>query len=194
MGINGSYFSNGLLNAMLAHSLRWCKTIPKINELLEPYNGGEMFLDRARAEIEADLQEGPAKIPTVQALLLLSAQECGRGKRTQAWLHSGMAFRLIEDMGICIDGRKYAGAVQFTDEDIEIRNRLFWSCYFWDKMISLYFGRPPTIQNSTVSPPQVMRKWMVFMLCDISHATTVLGLVTLQSLTQSPAPGVFNSG
>lgn len=159
MGINGPYFSHGLLNAMLSHSVRWCKSIPKIKELLEPYDGGEVFLQRAMNEILVDLRNGPAKIPTVQALLLISAQECGRGRRSQAWLHSGMAFRLIEDMGICIDGRKYAGSVQFTDEDIEIRNRLFWSCYFWDKMISLYFGRPPTMQNSTVSPPQVMCKW-----------------------------------
>ena len=42
-----------------------------------------------------------------------------------------MAFRLIDDMGICVDGKRYAGAGRFSAEDIEIRNRLFWSCYFW---------------------------------------------------------------
>ncbi|WEW54692.1 hypothetical protein PRK78_000114 [Emydomyces testavorans] len=67
-----------------------------------------------------------------------------------------MAFRLVEDLGITIDSRKYSGSVQFSDEDVEIRNRLFWSCYFWDKLVSLYFGRSPIIQDTPVSPPQIL--------------------------------------
>jgi hypothetical protein len=30
-----------------------------------------------------------------------------------------------------------------TLEDIEIRKRLFWSCYTYDKVISLFLGRMP---------------------------------------------------
>ncbi|KAH9217762.1 fungal-specific transcription factor domain-containing protein [Leptodontidium sp. 2 PMI_412] len=156
MEVLGSYYSHTLLNAMLSHSVRWCKNDAKIRELLEPYDNGQLFSRQARTLLFDELRQGHSKIPTVQTLLLLSAQECSAGNRTQAWLYSGMAFRLIEDMGICIDGQRYAGAVQLSDEDIEIRHRLFWSCYFWDKMISLYLGRSPTLQHSTVSPPQIM--------------------------------------
>jgi hypothetical protein len=67
-----------------------------------------------------------------------------------------MAFRLIEDMGICIDGQKIAGAARLEDEDVEIRQRLFWSCYFWDKMISLYLGRSPTLQHSGFNPLEII--------------------------------------
>ena len=80
-----------------------------------------------------------------------------------------MAFRLIEDLGICIDGQKYAGLVQLYDEDIEIRRRLFWSCYFWDKMISLYLGRSPTLQHSSVSPPQIMCQYLSAVVLFIAY-------------------------
>ena len=127
-----------------------------MDKLLAPYDGGAVFSRDAVRYLFEDVQQGSSKIPTVQALLLLSAQECGRGNRTQAWLYSGMAFRLIDDMGICVDGKRYADASHFSAEEIEIRNRLFWSCYFWDKLISLYFGRSPVIQNSEISPPRVL--------------------------------------
>jgi hypothetical protein len=102
------------------------------------------------------LSNGPGTIPTAQALLLFSAQNCGKGNLTQAWLYSGMAFRLIEHQGIVMDGRRYGGNVHLSAEDIEIRNRLFWSAYVWDKFISLYLGRVPTLQSSSASPPHVL--------------------------------------
>lgn len=156
MEVLGPYYSHTLMNTMLSHSVRWCKRNPEIHEQLKPYDDGELFSRQARTLLFEELKSGHAKVPTVQTLLLLSAQECSKGNRTQAWLYSGMAFRLIEDMGIFIDGQKYAGSVMLSDEDIEIRNRLFWSCYFWDKMICLYLGRSPTLQHSNVSPPQMM--------------------------------------
>ncbi|EAW07229.1 putative C6 transcription factor [Aspergillus clavatus NRRL 1] len=156
MKIDGPYYSEALLNAILSHSVRWCKAEPKIGPILESYDGGALFSHRAVSGLYDSLKVGYAGIPTIQTLLLLSAQECGRGNRTQAWLYSGMAFRLLDDLGISIDSRKYPDSVQLSDEDIEIRNRLFWSCFFWDKMVSLYFGRSPTMQNSRVSPPRTL--------------------------------------
>lgn len=94
---HGFYYSDTLLNAVLSHSVRWCKADPEISLQLEPYEGGAYFAKRARNDVMLAVQSGPATIPTIQTLLLLSAQECGRGSLTQAWLYSGMAFRLIED-------------------------------------------------------------------------------------------------
>ena len=156
MKINGPYYSDVLLNAVLSHSVRWCKAEPQVGPLLDAYEGGALFYKRAVSGLFESLKAGYAAIPTIQTLLLLSAQECGRGNRTQAWLYSGMAFRLLDDLGISIDSRKYPGAAQLNDEDIEIRNRLFWSCYLWDKIVSLYFGRPPAMQHSRVSPPRMI--------------------------------------
>lgn len=149
---NGPYCSVLPLNAVLAHSMRWAKADVRMVQLLEPFEGGAYFGRQARASLMDALQTGAPSIPTVQALLLLSAQECGQGNLTQAWLYSGMAFRLLVDLGIVFDGRRYAKTVQLSVEDIEIRSRLFWSCYFWDKLISLYLGRLPVLQETSVSP------------------------------------------
>jgi hypothetical protein len=127
--------------------------------LLAPFDDGRSFSKDAVRYLFEHIQHGHNKVPTVQALLLLSAQECGRGNRTQAWLYSGMAFRLIDDMGICVDDQKFTKPGQLSAEEIEIRNRLFWSCYLWDKIISLYFGRSPVIQNSEISPPKVLSRY-----------------------------------
>lgn len=154
----GPYYSHTLLNSILSQSVRWCRNDAQVKHLLQPYDNGEFFFRQVMETLPDEIREGHGKIPTVQTLLLTSARECSYGNRTQAWLYSGMAFRLIEDMGICIDGQKYAGSAHFSEEDVEIRNRLFWSCYLWDKIISLYLGRSPTVQNSQVSPPQILRK------------------------------------
>jgi Fungal specific transcription factor domain len=156
MKTEGPYYSPVLMNAMMSHSIRWCKANPTISPLLEPFDGGRQFFDSAVTAIFDDLRQGHSKITTIQTLLLLSAQECGRGNRTQAWLYCGMAIRLVEDMGLGIDGRRYAGSAQLTDEDIEIRNRLYWSTFLWEKILCLYFGRAPVLHNSSVSPPKVI--------------------------------------
>ncbi|KAL4934516.1 putative C6 transcription factor [Aspergillus undulatus] len=156
MKLNGPYYSDALLHAVLSHSVRWCKTEPSIASILDSYEGGAVFWHRAVTGLHDSLKEGHVDIPTIQTLLLLSARECGQGNRAQAWLYSGMAFRMLDDLGITIDSRKYSNSAQLNDEDIEIRNRLFWSCYFWDKMMSLYFGRSPTLQSSQGCPPRTI--------------------------------------
>ncbi|KAI5467521.1 fungal-specific transcription factor domain-containing protein [Mariannaea sp. PMI_226] len=153
----GPYYSHTLLNAVLSHSIRWGKSDPSTKQLLDQsYDGGAVFAKHARSMLFDELSRGVSSIPTVQTLLLLSAQECGHGNTTQAWVYSGLAFRLIDHLGICVDGQRYPGSVHFSDEEVEIRHRLFWSCYFWDKMISLYLGRSPSLQHSLVSPPQII--------------------------------------
>lgn len=161
----GPYYSHTLMNAVISHSIRWGKSDTATSEMLEEsYESGVIFGRHARKMLFDELSSGICTIPTVQTLLLLSAQECSSGNSAQAWVYTGIAFRLIDHLGICVDSQRYAGSVELSDEDVEIRNRLFWSCYFWDKMISVYLGRSPTLQHSTVSPPQTMRKSEVEML------------------------------
>ena len=153
---SGTYYSEGLFNTILAHSVRWAKKDQRMSELLKPYDGGAHFYRQAVAAIFDDVKQGPGKIPQVQSLLLLSAQSIGKGHRTQAWLYTGMAIRIIEDMGLNIDSRSYATTANLSDEDIEIRSRLFWSCYAWEKMLCLYLGRQPVFLATHASPPQLL--------------------------------------
>ncbi|KIW16296.1 hypothetical protein PV08_06347 [Exophiala spinifera] len=153
---NGPYYSAGLLSTIFAHSVRWARADPDLSVLLEPYDGGAQFYRQAIAAVFDSVRQGPGKIPEVQALLLLSAQAIGKGHKTQAWLYMGMAMRLMEDMGLNIDSSSYAATAGLSDEDIEIRTRLFWSCYCWEKLLCLYLGRQPVILATHASSPQLL--------------------------------------
>lgn len=152
------------MNAVISHSVRWGRHDPDVREKLREYENGLVFGRQARSLIFEELSRGACNIPTVQSLLLLSAAECSAGNSTQAWVYSGTAFRLIDHLGICIDVERYASSAQLSDEDIEIRHRLYWSSYFWDKIISLYLGRSPYLQHTTVSPPRIMCKCIAFLM------------------------------
>ncbi|KAK8070207.1 C6 transcription factor [Apiospora phragmitis] len=143
-------------DAIMSHSTRWAKRDPVIREQLGPYEQGALFRRQARSFLFEELNRGVCTIPMIQTLLLLSAQECSSGNATQAWVYSGIAFRLVDHLGIFIDGQRYSADVHLSEEEVEIRHRLFWSCYFWDKIISLYLGRRPTLTHVSVSPPGFM--------------------------------------
>lgn len=117
-----------------------------------------MFGKHARTSLFQELSDGICTIPTIQTLVFLSAQECSLGNTVQAWTYSGIAFRLIDHMGICVDGQRFPGSVPLSDEELEIRRRIYWGCYFWDKLISLYLGRSPSLQLTDFSPSHVMCK------------------------------------
>ncbi|KAH6662500.1 putative Zn(II)2Cys6 transcription factor [Halenospora varia] len=135
------YFSETLLKVLLAHSTRFrsqtLRSGDPTSELMKNLTQ-QAHLSLAMSSTKS------SSIPTVQALLQQSAREIAYGNSSQAWLYSGMAFRIAIDLGIHLPSEKLRGYVKtFTDEDIEIRKRLFWSCYTWDKAISLYLGRMP---------------------------------------------------
>ncbi|KAI0466777.1 fungal-specific transcription factor domain-containing protein [Xylaria cf. heliscus] len=130
MATLGRYYSEFLLIVICAHAAK--------------YQQGEstaLLLARARSLLGTAIQQ-PSSIPTVQALLQMSAHDFAQGNLSQAWIYSGIAFRMANDLGLqhCGPDIKFLNCV-----DLEIRRRLFWSCYFWDKATSLYAGRLPTI-------------------------------------------------
>ena len=103
-----------------------------------------MLISKARLLLGTEIHR-PSSIPTAQALLQLSARDLAYGSISQAWLYSGMAFRMVSDLGLHHSTAKIATLGNLSTEDLEIRRRLFWSSYFWDKAISLYLGRMPVL-------------------------------------------------
>lgn len=133
MTTGGLYYSPFLLTVLCAHAARF-----------QEGPMGEMLITRARLMMGSEIQK-PSSIPTVQALLQLSARELAYGSTSQAWLYSGMAFRMVSDLGLHHNSGRILHLGYLTPEELEIRKRLFWSCYFWDKAISLYLGRSPVL-------------------------------------------------
>ncbi|KAF4415858.1 pathway-specific regulatory [Fusarium acutatum] len=70
-----------------------------------------------------------------------TAREIGRGSVSQAWLYGGMAFRVAIDIGLFSPSSgKFEDIVW-----MQLGRHLAWSCFFWDKTLSLYLGRTPSL-------------------------------------------------
>ncbi|KAK7192588.1 fungal specific transcription factor [Paraphaeosphaeria sporulosa] len=124
MATSGRYYSEFLLTVMCAHAARY-----------EEGNYANILLSRVRHLLGTAIQQ-PSSIPTVQALLQLSARELAHGSMSQAWNYSGIAFRMASDLGLEYIGPNVRG---LGPVDLEIRKRLFW------RATSLYAGRLPAI-------------------------------------------------
>nr|XP_036581270.1 C6 transcription factor [Colletotrichum truncatum]KAF6789538.1 C6 transcription factor [Colletotrichum truncatum] len=121
MTTGGRYYSEVLFLVLCAHASKY-----------QDIHHAELLFSRVRLLLGDAIQK-PSSIPTIQALLQLSARELAQGSISQAWLYSGMAFRMSADLGLQHNGPDIAGLKGLSPVDLEIRRRLFWSCYFWDK-------------------------------------------------------------
>ena len=141
MSTGGPYYSKLLLLTICAHSSRFVH--PQL---------GEILAGRVRGLLSEEIHK-PSSIPTTQALLQLSARELAAGRISQAWNYSGIAFRMAADLGL-------QHALSRTAEESEVRRRLYWGCYCWDKTISLYLGRRPAMTD-VVEPPQLRKCFQI---------------------------------
>jgi hypothetical protein len=149
MVIGGPSYSPLLLTVLCAHSARF-----------DSRETSEMLVSRARLLLGAEIHR-PSSISTAQALLQLSARDLAYGSISQAWLYSGMAFRMVSDLGLHHSTARIATLGCLGAEDLEIRRRLFWSCYLWDKAISLYLGRTPVMPDLPSNRSLELSKWLL---------------------------------
>ncbi|KAL6246665.1 hypothetical protein RBB50_005972 [Rhinocladiella similis] len=160
------YFSETLLKVIHAHCARFLNHDvyqDQYHDVMSRQNsiGGSMtaanfmqrMTDEARFGLGMDILKKPT-IATIQALLQQSAREVMFGNASQSWTFAGIAFRMALDMGIHLPSDRLQSFVKsLTAEDIEVRKRLFWSCYTWDKILSLYLGRMPGFTPNTEEVP-----------------------------------------
>lgn len=150
------YFSETLLKVMTSHCARFLNHDVyrhHFNTTCTPLEFMQSTTHEARISLAMETLSS-SSIPTIQALLQQSAREIVFGRSSQGWLYGGMAFRMAFDMGIHLPSDKLQTFVKsLSNEDIEIRKRLFWSCYTWDKVLSLYLGRMPAFTPLTDEVP-----------------------------------------
>lgn len=142
---SGPYVTPFLLCAVLAQAARY-STRSDATDI------GRGFAAKALQLLSSDIEKG-SSIPTIQALLVFSARECACGRVSQGWLYSGMAFRMMRDLGIDVSPKKLGHLTkQFSEEDLAIRQQVFWSCYTWDKTMSVCLGRTAVLHCSVELP------------------------------------------
>lgn len=150
------YYSETLLKVVTSHCARFLNHDiyqQHFNTRYTPTEFMHQTTHDARVSLAMETMNS-SSISTIQALLQQSAREIVFGRASQAWMYGGMAFRMAFDMGIHLPSDKLQNFVKsLSNEDIEIRKRLFWSCYTWDKVLSLYLGRMPAFTPLTDEVP-----------------------------------------
>ena len=93
MVLGGPAFSECLLMVLYACASRMIDGLTEEQKIAQ----GDLFVKLAKAYLIKEM-DGPTKITTIQALLLLSGRECALGEVSQGWNHAGFAFRMIQDV------------------------------------------------------------------------------------------------
>ncbi|KAJ8613448.1 hypothetical protein MRB53_036933 [Persea americana] len=112
----------------------------------------DALMSRARTLLGFEMQK-PSSIATIQGLLQFSAHEMVAGAVSQAWLYSGMAFRMMTDLGLHQMNEQDDAFANLSLEELEIRKRLFWSCFLWDKFVS---SKAPGLALICMQSPELM--------------------------------------
>ncbi|KAL1869681.1 hypothetical protein VTK73DRAFT_3055 [Phialemonium thermophilum] len=154
MACGGPYFSRLLLNAIFFGASKFSNRLEVRRDPNDVRTAGWLFRERVRELLVASLDR--SDITTIQALLVMTSSLFALGdERSAAWLYAGTAFRMIIDLGLHVDAERMSNFRHLTDEDLEIRRRVFWGAFVVDKIQSLYQGRPVSLQEMDHSVPLV---------------------------------------
>ncbi|CAH0020162.1 unnamed protein product [Clonostachys rhizophaga] len=121
-------------------------------------NGNE-FLSRAKELLLQELSASKPSIPTIQGLLILGGRQSAMGNSSEGWLYTGMAIRMMEDIGLHLDITSLAKIERWTAAEKETRKRLYNSAYIWDKTLSLALGRSPSLTRAPYATDEILDKF-----------------------------------
>lgn len=125
MACNGPYFSKLLLNAIYFGAAKFSPRLEVRKDPNDVRTAGWRYRERVRELLGGALDR--SDITTIQALLVMTNSLFALGdERSAAWLYSGLAFRMLIDLGMHVD---LTSTRRFSDEDLEIRRRVFWGAF-----------------------------------------------------------------
>lgn len=128
MACKGPYFSKLLLNAIYFAASKFSPRHEIRRDKDDVRTSGWRFRERVQSLLGSALDR--SDITTIQALLVMANTLFALGdERSAAWLHSGLAFRMIIDLGMHVDAPDLGSSRKFSDEDMEIRRRVFWAAF-----------------------------------------------------------------
>ncbi|OJJ54514.1 hypothetical protein ASPSYDRAFT_61116 [Aspergillus sydowii CBS 593.65] len=155
------------VNKLLLNAIYFSGTLysdrPSLRADLSDQNSLGAYFYRRFRQLLADEICSPS-IPTAVALLLTSATLVSKGQSSAGWNLSGVAYRMIIDMGCHLMlGPDYqtnltAGHSQLLRGDLEqeVRRRLYWGAFVTDATQSLYLGRPCMFATAEARVPLLL--------------------------------------
>lgn len=173
MATNGPYFSKLLLNAIYFGASKFSNRPEVRRDADDVRTAGWIFRMRVKELLGSALDR--SEITTIQALLVMTSSLFALGdERSAGWLYAGTAFRMIIDLGMHVDATMLINMRQLSDEDLEIRRRVFWGAFVVDKVQSLYQGRPASLQDfdtnvslSFLDHYEELEHWQPFAYSDV---------------------------
>lgn len=128
MACTGPYFSKLLLNAIYFGASKFSPRPEVRRDPDDARTAGWQFRKRVRQLLGEALDR--SEITTIQALLVMTNSLFAIGdERSAAWTYAGIAFRMIVDLGLHVDTLDLASSSNISDEDFEIRRRVFWAAF-----------------------------------------------------------------
>ncbi|KAI9493991.1 fungal-specific transcription factor domain-containing protein [Zychaea mexicana] len=112
-----------------------------------PDTAGDIFFERARLLLDNEWEN--FTVSTVQSLILLSSHQTGAMKTVRGWLYSGLAFRMLQNLGLNRNCDKW----KMSDIEKENRKRSFFCCFVVDRLACAMFGRTPIIDERDYDTP-----------------------------------------
>ncbi|KAE9401616.1 hypothetical protein BT96DRAFT_599531 [Gymnopus androsaceus JB14] len=144
---DSKYYSPFLLYAVCAHTVRH---IPELRDRVHEYAAKAHYL------LAIELSR-PSSIPTIQGLMLLASHDAARGMYAQAWNLSSTAIAMMMDLGCHLDRPSSSSDRNDLQREQavkrQMRTRIFWSSFIWDKLISLALNRTPLLNSEEHAPP-----------------------------------------
>ncbi|KAJ5291268.1 hypothetical protein N7478_000519 [Penicillium angulare] len=173
MANNGPHFSKLLLNAIYFGASKFSNRPEVRRDPNDARTAGWIFRMRVKELLGSALDR--SEITTIQALLVMTSSLFALGdERSAAWLYAGTAFRMIIDLGMHVDATMLRNMRQLSDEDLEIRRRVFWGAFVVDKVQALYQGRPASLQDfdtkvslSFLDHFEELENWQPFAYSDV---------------------------
>ena len=142
MACNGPYFSKILLNAIYYGASKFSPRLELRKDPDDVRTAGWQFRQRVRDLLGSALDH--SRITTIQALLQMTNSLFAIGdEQSAAWLYAGMAFRMITDLGLHVDATLLLNLRSLSEEDLEIRRRVFWSAFGIDPKCPAQACRSP---------------------------------------------------
>ncbi|KAH6874456.1 fungal-specific transcription factor domain-containing protein [Thelonectria olida] len=156
LALGGPYCSDFLLMCIFGLAARH---LPEHHPDLEGIQQGDQFILKAKQLLLEEMAAPRPSIPTIQGLLILGGRQCAMGRSSEGWLYTGMAIRMMTDIGIHLDATLIAELERLTPAEIETRKRLYNSAYIWDKTLSLALGRLPSLTGKPYKTDEILDKF-----------------------------------
>ncbi|ORZ08584.1 fungal-specific transcription factor domain-domain-containing protein [Lobosporangium transversale] len=135
-----------LLNSIFALASQFSDDISFRSDPSKSETIGGRFVEKAKQILDT-LYDTP-DLYCVGGLVLLAFQQMGTGNGYRSWMYVGIAVRMAQHLGLHRDCLKLNPHLPALDR--EERNRIWWTCFMADKILSTAFGRPQGITENDV--------------------------------------------